>query len=155
MLDQTGYFDERFFAYYDETDLCFRAMLYGWKCIYVPDAVVYHKGGESFKRDAHKRLYYRERNRMWFIYKNFPTSLLIKHLPSLLIMELRVIRVLSLKLKSPGTYILARIDAVKMLPIFRLVRKNHLRLFKLQKSRFKALYKKKIIPAQNLSGYIN
>jgi len=35
-------FDEDFFSYYEDLDLAWRAQLYGWKCLYVPEAVVYH-----------------------------------------------------------------------------------------------------------------
>ncbi len=36
-------FDEAFFAYREDADLAWRAALYGWKCLYEPDAVAYHK----------------------------------------------------------------------------------------------------------------
>lgn len=42
MLDYIGLFDEDFFAYFDDVDLALRARLMGWKCFYVPKAVVYH-----------------------------------------------------------------------------------------------------------------
>ncbi|MBN8547753.1 MAG: glycosyltransferase family 2 protein [Deltaproteobacteria bacterium] len=36
-------FDEAFFAYREDADLAWRAELFGWKCIYEPLAVAYHK----------------------------------------------------------------------------------------------------------------
>ena len=36
------YFDEDFFAYYEDVDLAWRAQLLGWKCLYTPSAVAYH-----------------------------------------------------------------------------------------------------------------
>lgn len=39
------YFDEDFFAYYEDADLAWRAHLRGWRCVYVPDAVATHARG--------------------------------------------------------------------------------------------------------------
>lgn len=48
-LDQAGFFDEDFFLYYEEVDLCYRIKQAGWKICYWPDIVVVHLGGESSK----------------------------------------------------------------------------------------------------------
>jgi GT2 family glycosyltransferase len=47
MLDDVGVFDEDFFSYCEDGDLSFRAQLAGYRCLYVPDAVVYHMGSAS------------------------------------------------------------------------------------------------------------
>lgn len=39
------YFDNDFFAYKEDIDLCWRLNLYGYKCIYVHDAISYHGRG--------------------------------------------------------------------------------------------------------------
>ena len=49
VLDQVGRFDERFFLYYEEVDLCRRIKSAGWRIRYWPDIVVHHWGGESSK----------------------------------------------------------------------------------------------------------
>jgi len=49
MLKKTGLFDERFFIYYEETDLCLTAKRSGWKVYFIPDAEVIHVGGASAK----------------------------------------------------------------------------------------------------------
>jgi GT2 family glycosyltransferase len=36
------YFDEDFFAYYEDVDIAWRAQLLGWKSFYAPSAVAYH-----------------------------------------------------------------------------------------------------------------
>jgi len=41
MLDRIGGFDEDFFAYADDAELGLRGRLAGWRCLYMPDAVVY------------------------------------------------------------------------------------------------------------------
>jgi hypothetical protein len=54
MLEQIGFFDERFYLYYEETDLCLRAMRNGWKVFYLPGAAVEHEGGASGKKRTDK-----------------------------------------------------------------------------------------------------
>lgn len=49
LLDDLRGFDERFFIYYEETDLCRRAKAAGWKVFFIPDAEVEHIGGASSK----------------------------------------------------------------------------------------------------------
>ncbi len=48
-LEQVGYFDERFFLYYEEVDLCRRMKQAGYVVRYWPDVEVIHLGGESSK----------------------------------------------------------------------------------------------------------
>lgn len=47
MLDQIGLFDETFFLYFEETELCHRARAAGWAGMYVPKASVMHIGSVS------------------------------------------------------------------------------------------------------------
>lgn len=49
VLAQSGIFDEAFFLYYEEVDLCRRIKALGYKVMYWPDVVVVHLGGESSK----------------------------------------------------------------------------------------------------------
>jgi N-acetylglucosaminyl-diphospho-decaprenol L-rhamnosyltransferase len=46
-LEDTGGFDEQFFLYYEEIDLCVRARRAGWECWYVPQSRVMHIRGQS------------------------------------------------------------------------------------------------------------
>ncbi|MCX8062950.1 MAG: glycosyltransferase family 2 protein [Anaerolineales bacterium] len=45
VVEQIGYLDERFFAYQEDADYCFRARQAGWKVVYVPTAKILHYGG--------------------------------------------------------------------------------------------------------------
>jgi len=47
VLEEIGPFDERFFFYMEETDLCKRARAAGWLVVFVPTAVIIHHGGQS------------------------------------------------------------------------------------------------------------
>lgn len=53
VLAQTGFFDEAFFLYYEEVDLCRRIKALGYKVRYWPDVVIVHLGGESSKTVRH------------------------------------------------------------------------------------------------------
>ena len=52
-LATVGSFDERFFLYYEEVDLCLRLRQAGWSIWYWPDVVIRHWGGESSKTVEH------------------------------------------------------------------------------------------------------
>jgi len=47
VLQQIGLFDERFFLYFEETDLCLRAARAGWQTLYVRESAVTHIGSVS------------------------------------------------------------------------------------------------------------
>ena len=47
VLDKIGLFDERFFLYFEETDLCLRAQRAGFRVVYVRDSEVAHIGSVS------------------------------------------------------------------------------------------------------------
>ncbi|MBZ5609810.1 MAG: glycosyltransferase [Acidobacteriia bacterium] len=76
MLDQIGGFDEDFFAYADDAELGLRARIAGWKCLYVPQAVVRHHRGATLGVRSSRRLELIERNRVLLAAKLFPWSLL-------------------------------------------------------------------------------
>jgi GT2 family glycosyltransferase len=76
MLDEIGGFDEDFFAYADDAELGLRARIAGWKCLYIPGAVVRHHRGATLGVRSPKRLELIERNRVLLAAKLFPWSLL-------------------------------------------------------------------------------
>jgi GT2 family glycosyltransferase len=76
MLEETGLFDEDFFAYGDDTDLGIKCRLFGWKCLYVPGAVVWHKLSGSSAVYSPDKILLVERNRIWVALKYFPAGLL-------------------------------------------------------------------------------
>lgn len=76
MLDQIGGFDEDFFAYGDDAELGLRARIAGWRCLYVPGAVVRHHRAATLGVASSKRIELIERNRVLLAAKLFPWSLL-------------------------------------------------------------------------------
>ena len=77
MLEETGLFDEDFFLYCEDTDLGLRARWAGWKCLYVPGAVVEHHYSHSAGRASPLKAYYVERNRLRVVVKNFPATAIL------------------------------------------------------------------------------
>ena len=47
MLEQIGLLDEGLYTYYDDIDICLRAMRANWETWYVPESKVYHLEGSS------------------------------------------------------------------------------------------------------------
>jgi len=68
--NDTGGFDENFFLYYEDVDLCLRAAQVGWEVWHVPAAVVSHQSGASFAGNVNyqKRIYYA--NQRYFFQKH-------------------------------------------------------------------------------------
>lgn len=77
MIDEIGGFDEDFFAYGDDTDIGLRARLAGWRCPFLPRAVVYHKYSGSTGHYSPFKAFHVERNRVWIAVKYFPLATLL------------------------------------------------------------------------------
>jgi GT2 family glycosyltransferase len=72
-LDHVGLFDERFFLYYEDTDLSWRGRRLGWRYRYVPESVVrHHHAVSSGGASSPLFRYYTQRNRMLVLAKNAP-----------------------------------------------------------------------------------
>jgi len=78
VFSEIGYLDEDFFAFYEDVDFNFRAQLFGFKCLYVPSAFIYHIGHGS-SRDNHWVAYLCRRNENWMLLKNIPADLAKKY----------------------------------------------------------------------------
>lgn len=81
MLTTIGGFDEDLFAYGDDAELGLRGRICGWRCIYVPSAVVRHHRGATLGLGSGRRLALIERNRVLLAAKLFPLSLLLVNFP--------------------------------------------------------------------------
>lgn len=73
-----GMFDENYFMYSEEVDFAFRAQFLGFKSIYSPRAIVYHKHKASSKKFPQHIEYWQFKNMYQTIIKDYPTSLLLK-----------------------------------------------------------------------------
>jgi len=76
MLEETGFFDDDFFAYAEDTDLGLRCRLAGWPALLATRAVVYHKYSMTGGSFSAFKVYLVERNHYWVALKSFPPHLL-------------------------------------------------------------------------------
>ena len=81
IFDIIGYFDENFFAYMEDLDISYRARIYGFKCVYCPEAVVYHHvSATSGSKYNTFKIRLAARNNVYVPYKNMPWPQLILNL---------------------------------------------------------------------------
>jgi GT2 family glycosyltransferase len=73
LLEQVGLLSTDYFLYWEDTDLCFRAHQFGFKLVYVPRAVVWHKVSTSVRKMGCDKVYYMARGRLYFM-KRFATK---------------------------------------------------------------------------------
>jgi GT2 family glycosyltransferase len=88
ILKKIGLFDENFFMYHEDVDLFYRARLFGFNIRLIPDSLLWHK--YSFSRNSNK-MFYTDRNRLLFLYKNFSLKYLVLILPISIINEILMI----------------------------------------------------------------
>lgn len=78
---RVGGFDEDYFCYAEDIDLGFRLRLLGYRALYVPDAVVKHKGSAISGRRSDFAVYHGGRNLIWTFIKDFPGAWFWVYLP--------------------------------------------------------------------------
>lgn len=81
VFDELGGFDDDFFASHEDVDLSYRARLRGYRCRYVPDAIVRHHGSATLGTISRFAVFHGQRNLEWMYLKNTPASLLVRTLP--------------------------------------------------------------------------
>ncbi len=91
MLAQVGCFDELFRFGLEDADLAWRARMCGWRCVFVPGAIVYHDLGGTIPHGSRARLYQAGRNRWLLIAKNLDTRQLWRALPAIVAFDLAYI----------------------------------------------------------------
>lgn len=69
VIKRIGYLDERFFAYQEDADFCFRARQAGWEVYYVPTAQITHFGGQGGSRVQPFRSIYEWHRSYWLHYR--------------------------------------------------------------------------------------
>lgn len=85
LFDDIGLFDEDYFAYLEDVDLGLRAQSAGYKCLYVPTAIMYHLGCGTTGSGYHPLVVrLSAQNNLNTIVKNIPGELLLKFLPEII-----------------------------------------------------------------------
>jgi GT2 family glycosyltransferase len=77
MVEAVGFLDDDLFLYFEDVDWSARASAGGWKIVYCPGSMVYHKVSLSVGGAASPALlYYTARNRLYFVRRNFTGRLM-------------------------------------------------------------------------------
>ncbi|MBI3576823.1 glycosyltransferase family 2 protein [Candidatus Gottesmanbacteria bacterium] len=85
-INQVGLFDRDFYAYFEETDLCMRLWLAGFRVVYTPTTSVLHVGGASSRQsDSRFIQFHSQKNAICTYLKNLSFFYLIRVMPKLLL----------------------------------------------------------------------
>ncbi len=121
MMEELGGFDEDFFLIYEDADLSMRARLRGHRCLYVPDAIVFHRVNQSIGTYSHNYVFYGHRNSECLFWKNMPTTLLIRYFPERCLFNFLAFAYFTYHRRA-GAFLAGKIDFFRCLP--RLLRKR-------------------------------
>jgi GT2 family glycosyltransferase len=66
VFERFGFFDKRYFAYFEDADFCLRTKRAGFKLMFVPQAILWHKVAKSSAIGSSLQDYYITRNRLLF-----------------------------------------------------------------------------------------
>ncbi len=100
MLEQVGGFDELFRFGLEDADLAWRARMCGWRCLFVPGAIVYHDLGGTIAHGSQTRLYQAGRNRWLLIAKNLDTRQFWRALPAIVAFDLAYVAYVCPRLRT-------------------------------------------------------
>ncbi len=81
VLNEIGYFDKDYFMHSEETDLSWRVWLNGYRIIFMPGSIVYHKRGGTTKKSGSLLFYEGSKNCTKTLIKNLGFKKLILILP--------------------------------------------------------------------------
>ncbi len=71
VFEAIGMMDERYFAYYDDTDFIYRAIRSGFSLFYDPSYEIVHKVSSSAGENSNFYVYYSNRNKIYFVRKHY------------------------------------------------------------------------------------
>lgn len=131
-LDAVGVFDEDFFAYYEDVDLGFRLQMGGHRCVYVPEAVIYHIGSATTGGRANPfTTRQMAQNMVGLAVKNLHASVLLRVVPLwALVQVLVLVRIAVLHRGRAGEHLRAYArglrGAVRLLPAMLARRRTNL-----------------------------
>jgi GT2 family glycosyltransferase len=69
LVEQIGYLDEKFYAYQEDTDFCWRARAAGWLVYFLPQAQIIHYGGLGGSRVEPYRSIIEWHRSYWIYYR--------------------------------------------------------------------------------------
>jgi GT2 family glycosyltransferase len=145
--EQVGGLHERYFCYFEDTDLSFRLRLAGHRCLYVPDAVVHHVGSAIAGTDTDFTVYHSFRNLIWTYVRNMPGVLAWVYLPQLVLVNAFLLGAFALR-GRPLVIVRAQFAALLGLPRVLSERRA------IQASRTAPVHSVHAAMARGLGGYV-
>lgn len=115
VFHEVGGFDEDFFVSHEDIDFSYRAQLRGYRCRYVADALVYHRGSSTLGRSSRVSVFHGQRNLEWLYVQNTPLPLLLRTLPGHLVYNAAAAAYFARR-GLLGTFLAAKAAAVARLP---------------------------------------
>jgi GT2 family glycosyltransferase len=112
---ELGGFDGEFFIIYEDVDLSYRARLLGYRCVYVPAAVVEHAGSSTMGAESPRSVFFGQRNLEWVYVKNTPAPLLVRSLASHVVYDIAA-GVYFARRRRFGAYLRGKLAALRGLP---------------------------------------
>ncbi len=98
LIDEVGLFDQGFFTFYEDVNLGWRTLMHGYKTVYLPSAIIYHKWGGSWGQVlSNEKFFLIERSRIASSFRNYSLNSLIISFPALVFVESMVISYCSIK----------------------------------------------------------
>ena len=123
-FDKVGVFDEDFFIFAEDVDLNMRGQLKGFKCIYLPEAKVYHIGTATVGLYSDRYVYLCKRNDIFVLIRNYSLRMYFQYLWLILKHQFNDIKYFTYR--GQGIVLFrSKLDALKMLlPMF--IRRFHI-----------------------------
>lgn len=118
-LEECGFYDEKFFLNYEDADLSIRCIVQGWKCIYCPKSIIYHKVNVSISKIRDYNFNVRSQfNSLKAYYHNTPFLVLVFNFPFVLIKIFGVVlgNLLFLRFRILKTFLHGYFLLIKDLP---------------------------------------
>ena len=115
MLEEIGFLDADFFMTYEDADLSFRAQLRGHECVFVPEAVVYHRYRATMTNYPARQVYFSQRNIEFAYLKNMPFGLILRYLPHRILYEIGA-AIYFTRIGAGKAFFKAKLDAMRALP---------------------------------------
>ncbi len=115
VVDEIGLYDSAFFFNNEDVDFALRALSAGYRTLYLPQAVVYHRRSPNEARIPEKVLYYIQRNMELAVFKNIPWPVWLALGPLHLAYNGYQLGKWSAR-GMGGVVLKAKVDAIKMMP---------------------------------------
>jgi hypothetical protein len=114
-FEQVGIFDEDFFIFAEDVDINMRGQLQGFKCIYLPEAKVYHIGTATVGLYSDRYIFLCKRNDIFVLIRNYSLRMYFRYLWTILKHQFNDIKYFTDR--GQGLVLFkSKLDVFKMLP---------------------------------------